>query len=239
MTLHLSDIGYGSDTGCVRQDNEDCLAADAEAGLLVVADGMGGHADGEVASRITVDTVVDSVLRRSLSLAEAVIEANRAVVAASQTGDSVPGMGTTVVVCRVNAEAAEVAWVGDSRAYLVRAGQIELLTHDHTLVQSLVDQGVVSRERALHHPDRHILLRCIGQSGLGASEVGAVRPSINPGDRLLLCSDGLTGELADEEIAAIVADRPGNQAAADALIAAARDAGGHDNITVALATVEN
>lgn len=237
MSGPFAHVAHGSDVGHRRAHNEDAVRVDERAGLLVVADGMGGHAAGEVASRMAVDAVVAAVTGEERSLAEAVHAAHGAVVQAAVAGHGAPGMGTTCVACRLQAGELDVAWVGDSRAYLLREGTLRLLTRDHSYVQSLVDAGVLDAAEAARHPERHVLARCIGSGALARDEVDARTVEVGPGDRVLLCSDGLTGELDDDGIAAILERDADDRAAVDTLIEAALAAGGHDNVTVVVATV--
>lgn len=236
MSGAFASVAHASDVGHRRAHNEDAVCVDEDTGLLVVADGMGGHAAGEVASRMAVDAVVAAARDRE-SLAEAVHAAHGAVVQAATDGDGAPGMGTTCVACRLREGALETAWVGDSRAYLFRDGDLQPLTRDHSYVQTLVDAGVLDAASAAHHPERHVLARCIGGGGLARDEVDTDTVEVGAGDRVLLCSDGLTGELDDDTIASLLARCAGDRAAVDALVEAALAAGGHDNVSVVVATV--
>ena len=237
MTPGFATIGQGTDVGAWRDHNEDALRVNADAGLLIVADGMGGHAAGEVASRITVDTIEAAVAGEGVGLGEAIARAHANVVAAAEDGRGYAGMGTTCVACRLGADGVELAWVGDSRAYRYRGGELEPLTRDHSYVQSLVDAGLLAAERAESHPDRHILARCVGGGDLEPGDVDAVVLPAQAGDRILLCSDGLTGELSEAWIAGILSVYPDDQEAVDELLRSAVAAGGHDNVTAIVATV--
>ncbi len=225
-----------SHVGFVRAHNEDAWRLDAQGGWIVVADGMGGHAGGEIASRIGVDAV-DAALRHDMvrDTVDAVVAANAAVVEASD--GALQGMGATLVVACLARGLLEIAWVGDSRAYLLRAGRLQQLSHDHTRAQELVDAGVLDAASAADHPQRHVLTRSIGTAGLGREHVGTVTRPVANGDRILLCSDGLHGEIGDRAIEACLVGRRRDADAAQALIDAALAAGAHDNVTVAVATV--
>lgn len=236
MNGPFASVAHGSDVGHRREHNEDAVRVDERAGLLVVADGMGGHAAGEVASRMTVD-IVEEAVGEGRSLAEALYGAHGTVLRAAVDGRGAPGMGTTCVACRLREGALETAWVGDSRAYLFRDGGLRPLTRDHSYVQTLVDAGVLDAATAAHYPERHVLARCIGGGGLARDEVDADTVEVGSGDRVLLCSDGLTGELDDDTIAALLARCAEDHAAVDALVEAALAAGGHDNVSVVVATV--
>lgn len=212
-----------------RTDNEDCLLCCPELGLWAVADGMGGHHRGEVASALAVKTLREAV-QAGHTLLEAVYAANTAV---SRKADEIAEerrMGTTLVAVHFTGQQFAVAWVGDSRAYRVSAQRIEPLTQDHSWVQSLVDAGEISAEQARKHPKRHVILQCLGQ-GEESLEVGYQQGQLAPQEVLVLCSDGLTGELDDRHIQHICASANNLEAVAEALVAQANAAGGRDNIT--------
>lgn len=232
----FESIASGSDVGCVREHNEDAVRVNENAGLLVVADGMGGRAAGEVASRIVADVMESAVVGQDEDMVAALVGANGAVLKAAQDGRGAPGMGSTCVACRPLDEGLEVAWVGDSRAYRMRHGELDRLSHDHSYVQTLVDAGVITAADAEHHPERNILSICVGNAGLDRSEIGHAVHSLEPGDRILLCSDGLTTELSDSTIARVLQGATDDEMAVSTLIEMARSAGGHDNISVVVAT---
>lgn len=236
--LRMTASASASEIGHVRTHNEDALATDPGAGVLIIADGMGGHAAGEVASRIAVDTVAAMLGgNRTAMAADALLAAHREVRTAARDGRGELGMGCTLVACRLDQGLVEVAWVGDSRAYLWRDGQPGRLSHDHSHVQSLVDAGAITEAEAETHPERNVLTRSIGGETLNLAAIGHVWIPVQPGDRILLCTDGLTGELDDAAIGRILGAHAGDQAAVDALVAAALDAGGRDNVSVVLATL--
>jgi protein phosphatase len=229
--------GEHTDVGRQRASNQDCcgmaVAPGDGARLWIVADGMGGHAGGEVASRTAVDAAIASFSAGSADLSSrllvAIVEANRAVLAAAETNRALTGMGTTAVALAVAGESAFVANVGDSRAYRMRRGRIEQLTHDHSVVAELVRRGHLTEDEAMLHPRRHEVLRSLGfewDLSVDVEEVDAAS-----GDVFLLCSDGLSGVVDDAEIAALLAKRRPSEAAR-ALVDAANARGGPDNITV-------
>ena len=220
-------VGAATDIGQVREGNEDAYLV--EAPLYAVADGMGGHKGGEVASGLAIDTLHRRFLERREPLAENVNEANRVVFERSMSDRSVAGMGTTLTAALIDDDRARVAHVGDSRAYLLRDGDLSLLTEDHTLVHRMVMSGEITPEEAEVHPHRSILTRVVGMEG--RIEVDEVELALQPGDRVLLCTDGLTGMLDEETIGRILASEGDPQAAADRLVEAANRAGGVDNIT--------
>jgi protein phosphatase len=209
--------------GRVRSGNEDALAVESPASeraralgtLLVVSDGMGGHAAGEVASRIVVDTIPDVYYRQAApgrarpvveALANAVVEANAAIFAEAQRNPERAGMGCTVVAAVVRGDDLVVAHVGDSRAYLVRGGRIRRLTRDHSWVAQQVDEGILTPEQAERHPHRSLLTRALGRDA--SVEVEVTRFALQVGDTLILCSDGLTATVRDAEIADLAATLP-------------------------------
>jgi protein phosphatase len=231
----LSDIGH------VRADNQDRWAADPALGLYVVADGMGGAAAGALAAQVVVETL-PPLLRQRLHgvadlgapvaadcLAGALAELSERVRAGSHGRPDLDGMGSTVVLALVRGTEALVAHLGDSRAYLLRDGRLELLTRDHSLAQLLVDCGEIAPEDAGLHPGRAQLTRYVGMPGEALPEVTSL--SLRPGDRLLLCSDGLTTMLDDNLIRTILASRAGPDETCRRLVASANAAGGRDNIT--------
>jgi protein phosphatase len=225
----MSDYGARTCTGTRHTGNQDALGVLPARGLAVVADGMGGHAAGEVASRIARDRIVAEI-ERGLGLVRAIRAANDAVRAAALDVPSQRGMGTTVVAAQIDEPrgAATVAWVGDSRAYLWRDGELRRVTRDHSLVQRLIDRGEITLAEAERHPERNVLVRCLG---FETPEVDAVALALERDDLLLLCTDGVTGELSDARVAAILAEAASPQAAADALIDAVIAHQGGDDAT--------
>ena len=227
--------GYGHDShvGNVRAHNEDCYELDAELGLGVLADGMGGHEGGDVASRIVVNCVVEQV-RQGRPMAEAFVMAHHAVLGAAKNGEGKTGMGSTALALRQNCNSFEVVWVGDSRAYLWDDGELLQITKDHSLVQQMVDQGSLTEAEARVHPQRNFITQAIGMSELERMEVGRVQGSLYRGQQMLLCSDGLSGEVSPSEICAVLSLELDEQQKVDLLIQKALDNGGSDNVTVML-----
>lgn len=236
MVSRFASVASDSVIGCVRDHNEDAVRVNENAALLVVADGMGGHAAGEVASRITADVMESAVAGRDLTLTDALVEANSAVLTAACDGRGSPGMGTTCAACRRVEAGLELAWIGDSRIYRFREGELQQLSHDHSYVQTLVDAGVLAAEEASHHPERNVLSLCIGSGHLSRNDIDRAVRSLYAGDRVVVCSDGLTGELSDAEIGAVLSQYPDDREAVDVLVERALAAGGHDNVTVIVAT---
>ena len=222
-----------TDIGQVREGNEDAyLLLDP---LYVVADGMGGHRGGEVASSLALQTIQRLFEGGEGSLAEQVQEANRAVFERSQADREVAGMGTTLTAALVEGTKVRLAHVGDSRAYLLRDGELHALTEDHTLVQRMVQQGEITEAEAATHPHRSILTRALGVDGIVEVDEGVVE--LRDGDRLLLCSDGLTAMVSDRDIEAVLVGTPDPQEAVELLVLAANRAGGIDNITALILDV--
>ena len=248
-------VGWATDVGEVRSHNEDTafivtsvLDGDETLpsfGLFALADGMGGHQAGEVASSLAARAVAHYITREFYlpilvreerdtgqpSLKEVLVDAVRA--ANDTVADRVPGGGTTLTCALVLGSQVYIAHVGDSRAYIVtKANGLDQITNDHSLVGRLVELGQLTRDGAATHLQKNVLYRAIGQRGKLEVEIHA--RTISGGERLLLCSDGLWGMVSDTEIASIVTNAPSLQAACESLVAAANQAGGQDNITAVL-----
>ncbi len=241
--MKLNFIGF-SDPGLIRSSNQDAYYIDPEGRFFIVADGMGGHAGGEQASRIATQKIQEYLVANwgySLSgeelLENALWQANEAILQDQQQHPERADMGTTaVVVIFPDRESPLYAHVGDSRLYRFRESLLEQITEDHTWVARALKMGEISSDEARIHPFRHVLSRCLGREDLHAVEVQPL--DVKLGDRLLLCSDGLTEELADEKIAAYLKQMPILEKAAFSLIEAAKEHGGHDNITVILVALD-
>ena len=227
-----------TDTGRRRRRNEDAFVC--EPPLFAVADGMGGAQAGEVASRLAADSVREAKLGDLPSpeqTVELIREANRRVYAYSSENASTRGMGTTMTVALVEGSVVTIGHVGDSRAYLLREDQLTQLTQDHSLVAELVRSGRLSPKEAESHPRRSVITRALGTESDVEVDVFSIRAE--NGDLFLLCSDGLTSMVSDEEIAKLlVAARADLDSAGEKLVAAANQAGGEDNITVVLFELE-
>lgn len=237
-----------TDPGPVRENNEDAFFVDEDGGLFIVADGMGGHAAGEVASRVAVDTVREllqggidpdetrldrevtdpgDVLRERLRYA--MNQASGRIRREAQRNPAWHGMGTTVAVVLIEGDQAHIAHVGDSRVYLLREGRLSRLTRDHTIVQQEIDAGRLTPEQARHVPHRNYLTQSVGYHG--PVEPDTATRMLMPGDLFLLCSDGLTDPLDDARIREICATtHPADLAVR--LVECALGGGGEDNITV-------
>ncbi|MBT4519718.1 MAG: serine/threonine-protein phosphatase [Halieaceae bacterium] len=216
--------------GLKRSHNEDSYASDPDLGLWLVADGVGGHASGEVASAIVRDTL-HSGFARGRDLVDAICDAHEAVLEDMATAENRAGMGSTVVALSLQDQQYDVAWVGDSRAYLWD-GKLHQLTRDHSQVGLLVAKGIVSPQQAATHPKRHVLTQSVGISNTMRLAPERIVGELSSGQQILLCSDGLTDELNDATIAKHMARCPTAQAQVDALLSEALAAGGRDNITI-------
>ncbi len=238
--LELQPFGL-TDAGKVRQNNEDSmLVGDGEdETLFVVADGIGGFEAGEVASSLAVEVLKD--LNPDKTFEAAIGEANRRILAAGRGDEKLSGMGTTVVAIRFGGTQreplAEVAHVGDSRAYLVRGGEMNPITEDHSLVAELVRSGDLTRDQAAEHPQKNLITRALGADE--DLDVDTTVLPIDAGDRVLLCSDGLSDMVAEARISEILIESPDDpERAARGLVSAALEAGGNDNITVVVVDVK-
>jgi protein phosphatase len=221
--------GAATDTGLVRESNEDAFVVDPP--LYAVADGMGGHSAGEVAASVALETLERGVGKWGpAKLSDAVAEANRVVFERQVKDPALMGMGTTLTAVVAIGERLRVAHVGDSRAYLWRDGNLRLLTDDHTWVNEMVRAGEITEAEARTHPNRSMLTRALGlDPDVAVDETSEV---LRAGDRILLCSDGLTALLPDEEIEHLLETTGDPQTAAERLVNAANAAGGVDNTTV-------
>ncbi len=236
-----------TDSGCVRDRNEDyyCYYEPeddeefrARGRLMVVADGMGGHEGGQVASGIAVE-----VVRRTWSMGNgdpsdlliaAISNAQNAILDYAREHPELAGMGTTCTAAAVVGDRLYYGHVGDSRLYLIREGAIRRLTRDQSLVQRLVDRGVISEEEAADHPDRNVLVSALGMRGAVSVDVPETGISLETGDTLLLCTDGLHGLVADAELLDTVTRCEPRQACVE-LVRLAKERGGPDNITLQIA----
>ena len=256
MTLR-GKIGFAelTDTGRVREHNEDAIGSNADIGLMVLADGMGGYNAGEVASGIAVQIVSElaavgagreerddidphsGMMRQSIVLRDAVYRANKIIYQTAQSQTNCEGMGTTIVACMFYDNKISIAHVGDSRAYRLRGGELEQVTLDHSLLQELVDRGFYSAEEAQRSTNRNYVTRALGVEP--TVEVEVHEHEVLPGDIYLLCSDGLPDMVEDDDIHLTIStfndslDVVGQQ-----LVDMANDHGGRDNVSVMLAQVK-
>lgn len=231
-----SFFGSRTEVGHVREHNEDSLVVMPP--LFAVADGMGGHEAGEVASEITIRTLSDLAPDHANAneLAQAVVAANLNVIKAPREGIGREGMGTTLTAAILEKERLLIAQVGDSRAYLLHQGALQQLTRDHSLMADMIEAGQLTEEEARVHPNRSVITRAIGSDPHMQPDLYEL--NVETGDRILLCSDGICTMLEDPEIERIMARTQSPQECADALVEAALDAGGYDNATAVVVDVE-
>ncbi|MEB3340283.1 Stp1/IreP family PP2C-type Ser/Thr phosphatase [Okeania sp.] len=240
MKLKFAGI---TDTGSVRSVNQDSYYIEPEGQFFIVADGMGGHAGGQEASRIATEVIKNYLLNHwqdgitSFQLLEdAFIQANQAIIDDQQEHLERSDMGTTAVVAIFRKQEPWCANVGDSRLYRLRGQILEQITEDQTWVAQAVRSNAITPEQAKNHPWRHVLSQCLGREDMG--KVDLLPLDVQPGDRLLLCSDGLTEELSDKIIALILSSDQDSEAIAEELVDSAKKKGGRDNITVLVIAVE-
>jgi protein phosphatase len=230
----MIEFGHGTHTGLRRLRNEDTYYADAGLGLFLVVDGMGGHKHGEVASAMARDGVVAQVTAGQ-SLVDAIQRVNEALIARSGGLKESRPMGSTIAAIRVSGRAYEAAWVGDSRIYRFAEGSLERLSHDHSIVEALVEAGELTETQARNHPQRSVLTQALGITAPDQLHIGLARGELTPGARLLLCTDGLTDEVTDEKIGEIVARTDlAAQECVDHLVLAALAGAARDNISAIL-----
>ncbi|XVX20278.1 PP2C family protein-serine/threonine phosphatase [Actinomycetota bacterium] len=235
-------VGHATHVGRVREHNEDAVVvAD---GVYAVCDGMGGHAAGEVASRIVAEALAELGGRGGLTpdlVAAQLAAANERLHASSQQHPEQGGMGTTAVGLAVAAGDGADRWiafnVGDSRIYRWTAGRLDQVSADHSEIHELLAAGLITPDEAAHHPMRNVITRSLGMDPAPAPDLW-VLPAF-PGERFVICSDGLTNELRDDQIQAILEACDDPQSAADALVQAALEAGGRDNVTVVVVAPEH
>ena len=226
-----------SKTGLVRQRNEDRFYAQGP--LLIVADGMGGYTGGEYASTMVVDTiakVVNEATEMSTEVLEnAILQANRMVYEKSQSYKELEGMGTTAVVAYVQEDILYWAHVGDSRLYIYGSEGLLRMTKDHSMVQQLVEAGTITEEEVIHHPKRNMLTRAIGVYETVEVDTGVVE--VHQNDRILLCSDGLSGYIEESKIEQVLSEENNESRALEDLVHLVYDAGARDNVTIVLGRI--
>lgn len=233
-------VSTKTNIGLVRKHNEDSYCYNKEIDLLAVADGMGGHKAGEVASSMAVNILTDQLLKQKEQLQtnpetvliQAVKEANSQIYLTANANKDQNGMGTTITAAILDKNTFFLAHVGDSRAYLVHKNEIKQLTQDHSLVNEMVKNGNLTEEEANQHPQKNILTRALGTSE--EVLVDFYQAQVIKGDTLLLCTDGLSNLISREEMIVLVANAGNLDQIADALVDKAIERGGHDNITVVI-----
>jgi len=233
-------ISSATSVGKIRTLNEDAFfvstPSSTDSVLAIVADGMGGHNAGEIASAEAVNIIKNSVLHTESDAKEVLIEsinrANTELYNMSCEKESLHGMGTTITACLIEQSKVTVAQVGDSRLYLVRNGRINQITKDHSLVEMLIDSGTITKEDAKHHPQKNVITRAIGTDSSVEADIYEFLAEAD--DIILLCSDGLVNMVEDEKILSLITGCEDFENLADKLVTEAENAGGNDNITVIL-----
>ncbi len=223
-------LGHTSHSGIKRDHNEDTYGIDLKNGLFLVADGMGGHDHGEIASALARDNILDSIKNGS-PIKQAILDANQEIINSSLEKPGDLPMGTTVALLRVNKNKYECAWVGDSRIYKLTKQELNSISSDHSYVQELVDQDLITPEQARSHPHRNVVTQALGVTDNSEIKISQANGSIKAGDKFLLCSDGLTEEVDDAKIKEIMLKSLAPKYIGDQLLIQALENGGSDNIT--------
>ncbi|HCO74107.1 MAG TPA: Stp1/IreP family PP2C-type Ser/Thr phosphatase [Clostridium sp.] len=229
-------LGIETDVGNKRTFNEDSVGyyEEEDFGIFVIADGMGGHNAGEVASRIAIDTIIEYVINHKKDrseeeiLNEAILSANRKIYRESLLNESCNGMGTTLVGAFVRENNLTMVNIGDSRGYILKDGQLVKVTKDHSLVQELLDNGTITNEEAKNHPNKNVITRALGTNPVVTADYYSL--DIRGVSKILLCSDGLTNEVSEEDIFRVLQGYNGNQCME--LINMSKKNGGRDNISI-------
>lgn len=240
-TVKFLSSSASTNDGNERTHNEDTFLCAPEIGLWLVADGMGGHDSGEVASEIARNYVQDAV-KLGMSLRVAINNAHHEILNASKKGIGSEGMGTTIVALQFKDEEYELAWVGDSRAYLWdgQNGNIEQISHDHSYVQSMVDRGLLSESEARDHPQSNVITQALGYTDLDDVAVDRIQAPFYKNQKILLCSDGLSNDVTADQMSQIIAQGPDEKTIVDNLINLSLEQGGSDNVTaVVISAPEN
>lgn len=242
IVRHAMPLMYYSaktDIGLVRSNNEDAILVKPALRLWAVADGMGGHASGEVASAIA-NREIEQGIDNGLTLADSIQQAHKAILRESHINPEYAGMGSTIVAILSNGTQYQIAWVGDSRAYLWSRSklgrQLEQVTTDHSYVQMLYQAGAITAKEMSTHPERNVITQCLGSQELVNVKVDTIDREWGKEDWLLLCSDGLTDAVTDQMICDVLSVNSTVEAAVDALIDTAIKNGGRDNISVLIVT---
>lgn len=226
-------FGHATHVGHVRSQNEDCYGYDTDLGLFVIADGLGGHSAGDIASQIAIEHAI-TVVEQGGELTKALESAHEEILRASLDGRGSADMGTTAVALRIDDGHYQAAWVGDSRGYLWDGNMLIRITHDHSMVQELVDGGLLSAEDAKYYPFSNLLTRTLGVSKTTDVLADHVEGRFELGQQIMLCTDGLTNEVNEEDMKVILSGRGSEQDKVEHLIDLALSNGGSDNVTVLL-----
>ncbi len=223
-------LGHTSHSGIKRDHNEDTYGIDLQSGLFLVADGMGGHDHGEIASALARDNILNSI-KHGTPIKQSILDANQEIINSSLEKPGDLPMGTTVALLRVQNNKYQCAWVGDSRIYKLSKQTLNAISSDHSYVQELVDQDLITPEQARSHPHRNVVTQALGVTDNSEIKISEAGGNIKAGDKFLLCSDGLTEEVDDEKIAEIMLKPLAPKEIGDQLLIRALENGGSDNIT--------
>lgn len=232
------NIGHTSHSGIKRDHNEDTYGIDLQSGLFLVADGMGGHDHGEIASALARDHILNAV-KNGTSLKQAILEANQEIISSSSEKPGDLPMGTTIAMMRVKDNQYDCAWVGDSRIYRYSDKTLTSISSDHSYVQELVDQDLITAAQARSHPHRNVVTQALGVTDNSEIKISLASGEIHAGDKFLLCSDGLTEEVDDSHIAEIIQKDLSAKEIGDQLLIKALENGGSDNITTIVIEFQN
>lgn len=232
------NLGHTSHPGIKRDHNEDTYGIDLTNGLFLVADGMGGHDHGEIASALARDHILSSV-KNSISIKQAILDANQEIINSSMEKPGDLPMGTTIAVLKITKNHYDCVWVGDSRIYKLNKQGLLPISSDHSYVQELVDQDLITAAQARSHPHRNVVTQALGVTDNSEIKVSEAKGKIKTGDKFLVCSDGLTEEVDDEQIAEIMNKSLSPKEIGDQLLIKALENGGSDNITVIIIEFTN
>ncbi len=230
-------IGHTTHPGIKRDHNEDTYGVNRPKHLFLVADGMGGHDHGEIASALARDNILTGI-NGGMDLESAIINANQEIINSSLEKPGDLPMGTTIIIVQLDGKKFQCAWVGDSRAYVYQKKSLQAISSDHSYVQELVDQKLITAEQARSHPHRNVVTQALGVTDNSEIKVASQSGDFKSGDKFLLCSDGLTEEVDDTTIEAIMAQDYHPKELADQLLIKALENGGSDNITVLVIRVD-
>ena len=224
-------IGHTTHPGIKRDHNEDTYGVNNPKNVFLVADGMGGHDHGEIASALARDNIL-SAIKHGMNLEESILSANQEIINSSLEKPGDLPMGTTIIIIKLEPAQFQCAWVGDSRAYVFQNKALQAISSDHSYVQELVDQNLITSEQARSHPHRNVVTQALGVTDNSEIKVAQNQGKYKKGDKFLLCSDGLTEEVDDVTIEAIMSQDAHPKEIADQLLIKALENGGSDNITV-------
>ena len=224
------NLGHTSHSGIKRDHNEDTYGIDLEAGLFLVADGMGGHDHGEIASALARDHILHAI-KDGVPIKQAILDANQEIINSSLEKPGDLPMGTTIALLKTNGKEFDCVWVGDSRVYKLSDGQLIPISSDHSYVQELVDQDLITAEQARSHPHRNVVTQALGVTDNSEITISEKHGTIKARDKFLICTDGLTEEVDDQTIREIMNKALEPKEIGDQLMIQALENGGSDNIT--------